>query len=327
MIRFAQKKDIDRIREFIGLYWKKKNHIFSRNKEFFEYEHCIDEEVTYVLSEDEKGEINGIIGYIPYGKTNRDVMTVMWKVNHTSDPVLGIRLLQYLLENGDVRIAASPGIGKNTIGIYRFLGYYVGKMTQWYRLGNQTEYQIAKIENRTIPKLPEKQFSLAEFQSYEELERCFAFERYAQSCPKPYKEKWYIEKRYFQHPIYQYKVFGIMDDRKAVETIIVVRVIECNAAKIIRLIDCIGNMGHLKYVTGALDELLQLEKAEYIDCLEAGLPNELLEEAGWMKVENSGNVIPNYFNPYVCENIDIYYFSTDEQIVLFKGDGDQDRPN
>lgn len=327
MIRFAQEKDIDRIREFIGCYWKKKNHIFSRDRMFFEYEHLIGEEVTYVISEDETGTLNGILGYIPYGKTKRDVMTVMWKVNHTSDPILGIRILQYLLENGDVRIAASPGIGRNTIGIYKFLGYYTGKMTQWYRLAEQTEYRIARIENENIPKPPEKQFALTEFKTFEELEKCFDFTEYAQNNPKPNKEKWYIEKRYFHHPIYQYRIFGIVNDRKTVETIVVVRVVECNAARIIRWIDCIGDIGQIKYITKALDDLMKLEEAEYIDCFEAGLPDGLLAEAGWMKVENSGNIIPNYFQPYVCENIDIYYFSTDEEIILFKGDGDQDRPS
>lgn len=327
MIRFAQEKDIDRIREFIRQYWKKKNHIFSRNRDFFEYEHHIGEEVSFVVSEDETGVLNGILGYIPYGTTDRDVMTVMWKVIHTSDPILGIRILQFLLENGNVRIAASSGIGKNTIGIYRFLGYHVGKMTQWYRLREQKEYRIGKIEDKTIPNVPKKQFALREFRSFEELEKCFDFVGYTQSKPKPYKEKWYIKKRYFQHPIYQYRIFGIVSERETIETIVVVRVVECNNAKIIRWIDCIGAMGQIKYISKALDNLMAAEQAEYIDCLEAGLSDELFVEGGWLKVEDSGNIVPNYFNPYVCENIELYFFSTDKEFVLFKGDGDQDRPN
>lgn len=327
MIRFAQEKDIDRIREFIGCYWKKKNHIFSRNRDFFEYEHCIDNEITFVISEDETGILNGILGYIPYGRKNRDVMAVMWKVNHTADPILGIRILQYLLEYGDVRIAASPGIGKNTIGIYRFLGYHVGKMTQWYRLGRRSEYRVARIEDDKIPQAAGKQLPLMEFQSFQELEKQFDFEKYSQGNPKPYKEKWYIEKRYFKHPIYQYRVFGIAGDDDVVETVVIVRVMECNQAKIIRWIDCIGDLEKIRYIAKALDRLIEEEDAEYIDCLEAGLPDELLHGAGWLKVEQSGNIIPNYFQPYVCENIDIYYFTTDENIILFKGDGDQDRPS
>jgi hypothetical protein len=40
------------------------------------------------------------------------------------------------------------------------------------------------------------------------------------------------------------------------------------------------------------------------------------------------NIIPNYFEPFVAENIDIYFFSnTNEKVYIFKGDGDQDRPN
>lgn len=327
MIRFAQEKDIDRIREFIGSYWKKKNHIFSRNRAFFEYEHRIGNEIAFVISEDETGNINGILGYIPYGKKNRDVMAVMWKVNHTADPILGIRILQYLLENGDIRIAASPGIGKNTIGIYRFLGYPVGKMTQWYRLGKQSQYRVARVENHDIPVVSESQFPLVEFTCFQELERRFDFNQYKQNAPKPYKEQWYIEKRYFFHPIYQYRVFGIENECGVVETIVVVRVVDCNDAKIIRFIDCIGKPEQLKHITKSLDQLVEQEQAEYIDFLETGLSDELMTRGGWLKVENSGNIIPDYFHPYVCENIDIYYFSTDENIILYKGDGDQDRPS
>ena len=40
-------------------------------------------------------------------------------------------------------------------------------------------------------------------------------------------------------------------------------------------------------------------------------------------------IIPNYFNPYLQKNIEIYFFVDSKKIDkvrLFKGDGDQDRP-
>ena len=39
------------------------------------------------------------------------------------------------------------------------------------------------------------------------------------------------------------------------------------------------------------------------------------------------NIIPNYFSPFIRENIDIYIRYNDDSTRFFKADGDQDRPN
>ena len=44
--------------------------------------------------------------------------------------------------------------------------------------------------------------------------------------------------------------------------------------------------------------------------------------------EGDGTVIPNYLTPPLRENTEYYYFTNrPEGFVLFKADGDQDRPN
>ena len=44
--------------------------------------------------------------------------------------------------------------------------------------------------------------------------------------------------------------------------------------------------------------------------------------------EGDGTVIPNYLDPPVQENTEYYYFTNrPEGFVLFRADGDQDRPN
>ena len=60
---------------------------------------------------------------------------------------------------------------------------------------------------------------------------------------------------------------------------------------------------------------------------EAGLDADRLYSAGWINVDETNNTIPNYFSPFRQENIDVYYCSSDKEAVLFRGDGDQDRPN
>lgn len=325
MIRFANDNDTARIMAFIESDWKH-GHILARDKSFFLYEHgWKDGRINFVLSE-ENGAINGILGFIPYGETNRDVMTVVWKARDDAPPATGLALLQYLKENGDVRIMASPGSAKKLKGMYRYLGYEFGRMTQWYRLHAQSSYTLASVNDNTVPACAEEGNALR-METWEDVERHFDFEAYTKN-KKPYKEAWYIKKRYFDHPAYRYEVYGVKEQTNPrYPLLLVFRLEESQGARALRLVDCIGKCGLLAHATSLVDGLLEQHKAEYADCYEAGVEEAVFEDAGWRKVQASGNVIPNYFSPFVRENIDIWYFSTDSEIVLFKGDGDQDRPS
>ena len=96
---------------------------------------------------------------------------------------------------------------------------------------------------------------------------------------------------------------------------------------VIRLVDIIGDVSVIESMANLLDDLLKQYNAEYIDCYETGVAEDLFKQGGWVKREETSNIIPNYFSPFEMKNIEIYYFSSDEDIILFKGDGDQDRPN
>lgn len=326
MIRFAKEKDIDAIMAFIDTYWKK-GHILGNNKEFFRYEHLLEEGVTYVIAENDKGGIDAILGYIPYGKKHRDIMTVMWKANHTDVPALGINLLMFLKEEADIRIMASPGSNPKLRGLYQYLGYQFGKMTQWYRLQKMDTYNVAKVNDDTIPKCVTNGRRWKTYEEWEDFIQDFDYELYIKSDPKPLKESWYIKKRYFEHPVYKYICVGLENDINKIDTVIFLRKIDINGASVLRLVDCIGDYTGIKYSTIAIDALLKKYKAEYVDCYETGVDDQVFIDAGWRKTEESENIIPNYFAPFSQKNIDLFYFSSDPDIVLFKGDGDQDRPN
>ena len=69
---------------------------------------------------------------------------------------------------------------------------------------------------------------------------------------------------------------------------------------------------------------------EYIDFLCSGLSSTMMLRAGFIKV-NDDVVIPNYFEPFVKKNIFINFFTEssldEENLRIFKADGDQDRPS
>lgn len=326
MIRFAKPDDAPKIMKFIDDHWKK-NHILARDEAFFRYFYQNGNELNFVISEETADSINATLAFVSYSKVNRDVMLCMWKAIHTADPTLGMKLLDFLRINGDVNIMASPGINKKVIPIYQYFGYTTGKMKHWYRLAQNHDYKIAVIKDNTISALEQSAVQWRRFPTFDEMTDFFDAEKYKNSSPKPYKENWYIKKRYFDHPVYKYHAFGIIREGGTAHAIFFYRMQEFNNSCAIRLVDCIGDYNDFAEIGKILDSLLEYHNAEYVDLYEAGLSSNLLLRGGFKNVDETENIIPDYFAPYEPRNVDIYYCSTEPKIVLFKGDGDQDRPN
>lgn len=326
-IRFATENDIPTVMQFIDTYWKK-GHILGNNKELFCYEWLKNGKVSVAIALNGE-EIVGMEGFIPYGEKNRDIMMTLWKVIKTGNPLLGMAILDFIKNNADVKTISSPGINAKTVELYQYLGYETGKMTQWYRLNSHiAEYKIAAVKNKDVPETLEGKCKLLKFTDFATLAERFSFADYYATNPCPLKEAWYVEHRYFRHPIYKYDVYGIADGASTnCRILLVFRVQEAQGNRCLRLVDVIGDTDLMYQVTTAIDELLQRSNLEYADFYEKGMDGTAMEKAGWRKVEGSGNVIPNYFAPFVQENIDIIYFTSEPAIKLFKADGDQDRPS
>lgn len=326
MIRFAKYDDIPKIMRFIDKYWEK-DHILSRDRKLFEFQYVWGDEISFALSETAQGELDGILGYIPYDSDNRDVMLAIWKTLKTEDAMLGIKILQFLQEDPRVKELSAPGINPKTQNIYRFLGIRTGKMRHWYRLRQTDSYKIALIDDAEIPPAPAGQQGIAvkEYYDFKAAESELGLGNCPRGENRPYKSLHYIEKRYFHHPVFQYLKFGIQNGEKRL--LLLFRVQPCNGSNVLRLIDGIGDLELLPYGTETIDRLMERLDCEYVDIYETGLEEKLLRIGGWKVTDETSNVIPEYFSPFEQRNIDIYYMSTIPNAVLFKGDGDMDRPN
>lgn len=325
-IRFAEYNDIPEIMQYIDDYWKK-NHILATNRELFEWQYIDNERVNFVLGLDENNNIQGILGFVPYSREDdKDIALALWKANH-SESFLGIRLLLFLMKEEKYRDIVCPGINMATTSkIYTQCGFKVDVMNQWYRLNSNGEYIIGKIEDDVIPSYNNSDYSMVLLNSIHDIERC----KWITSRKKtdtPYKSLEYLKKRYFNHPAYDYLVYEIINENDESKGIVVLRIQECNGSKVFRFVDFVGEQAVLELITGELDRLMNQFEVEYIDMYEAGLNDDILIKAGWTKVKDTNNIIPNYFAPYEQRNVDIYYSTTNENTFLFRGDGDQDRPN
>lgn len=328
-IRLATKEDIPSIMKFINTYWKK-GHILATDRKLFDWQYINYDKVNFVIGCNIDNEIQGILGFVPYDKSDeKDIALALWKAEHTNSSILGIEMLVYLLQEEAHTTIFCTGINpKTTYTVYQYLGMTVGTMLHWYRLGKPEKYYIADIVDNTIPMIDQvDEYSLKLYHDVVELEKDFDFEEYSEKGKRPIKSKSYIQKRYFEHPVYDYKVFGVINQNNKAKTIIVLRIQEYSDAKVIRFVDCIGESTCLPFITTDIDDLLQEYKAEYIDMYEVGLSEEMMLSAGWLRVKNSGNIIPNFFSPFERCNVDIHYCSSDPKVILFRGDGDQDRPN
>lgn len=326
-IRFAQESDIPQIMRFIDENWRK-NHILARDRRLFEWQYINNNKLNMVIGEDECHSLQAILGFIPYSSNNeKDFSLSLWRAKEGT-AFLGIKLLMFLLKEEPHRHMFCNGINVDTsAGIYHRLRIKTGKLKQWYRLEKNARFRIAKVQKKIIPQIVmNAEIDLIPFQDFQSLKQESTSKMF-DSDMIPYKSEEYIKKRYFDHPSYNYLVYGIKKNADKADAAIIFRVQECNSSKVLRIIDFLGDNNLFYYITEQIDEMMKIYEAEYVDIYETGLDDEQLLMAGWLPVGQDENIIPNYFAPYEPCNVEINICTTNENIVLFKGDGDQDRPN
>ena len=332
-IRQALIADLPQLMHYVEREWKP-GHIFARDADFFRYEYQCGDSLNFIISENSRGAINGMLGFIPSSSSDDcDVWTTMWKVSRdTGNPLLGIQLLQHLKALGH-RTVMSLGINQKTIGIYRYLSYATGSMNHHF-LPNKAvrSFLIGKIPTDVAclerPFMRSTLISLRNV-SWEDIPSDFLLGMNSHFLPR--KDMAYLERRYFKHPIYRYRVHGIYHDGQ-LATLLVARIVHVGAASALRVVDIIGDESLLPWVTYALHDNLENEGLEYLDLVSYGLDDGMLQQACLSKLDLTCDqtVIPNYFQPFTQKNISIHFF-VDAQISpylrLFKADGDQDRPS
>ncbi|RRD93842.1 hypothetical protein EII17_10835 [Clostridiales bacterium COT073_COT-073] len=333
IFRVAELSDTDRIMSFIKKYWKD-THILANNRPFFLYEFAHKDHLNVFLTEDRKtGEIQAMMGFFSYSFDEKSEQTdysgsILKVRDDCSIPLLGIETIKRFFENKRPR--QYIGNGSNPITALpwqkRALRHYTGKLKHYYRLNENAEYQIAQISEKRILRIEfQQEYYL---QHYKDAEELYAvFDESAFKNRLPYKDKWYIKKRYFDHPIYRYFVCGINDGGK-VDAVLIGREVSHNGSKIFRIVDLLGDCSKFRGTGKAWEQLMQQEGYEYVDIYQYGMDAEVLRQAGFIdKEETLNNIVPNYFEPFVQENIDIYFHTPCSNSYIFKADGDQDRPN
>ncbi len=325
-IRKAEESDIISIMSYIRDNWKK-DHILARDYDYFCYEYVIDGEVCFWIAKDRADDsIKGILGYIyaSGSEDKRDIWTVMWKVSHDAVPLLGLRLFDSVRKMKNVRNVIGVGDNKDTTVpmMKTYYKYFTGRLKHYYLPGKDMSGSIAKISKDTKAEMNcDNSAEIRECTS-DDL-RIFDFNRLKDTVP--YKDEWYYRHRYFDNPVYDYKVYYLSGSNDS-QALLVTRIQPKDGSRALRIIDYYGDIrligGIENFFGTASDEY------EYLDFYCLGYDDAFLKNVGFIeRTDSDRNIIPDHFNPYELKNIDIYCTSSTENTVFCKGDADQDRPS
>lgn len=326
-IRRAEYNDIPGIMQFMDEHWKPGN-VLAKNRDFFEWQFVDGDKLNMFLGVDEEsGKIYGMLGAIVYNKSsNPDVSGCTWQVIKSNNPMLGPKLLEYMYLQLNVRYSYAAGLTDKAVRLNELAGNVITEMDHYYRLADKSDYNIAKVVDKKIPVAEETGYSLKRISYVEEMKEVISEETLAeQLMSKSYD---YIEKRYFNHPIYRYDIWKIVDSDGDSHSVLITREEGMKEYKMCKIVDHYGQMEDLGEIAMALDYLMDEEGYEYVDVYSFGIPVGIYEQGGFVRCDaTSENIIPNYFHPFVQKNIPLRLVdSMIEGVRLFRGDGDQDRP-
>lgn len=331
-LRFASRSDIDRTTAFVNQYYQK-NHILWLDRELFEYMYLEnDGRLNFVMAfEPNSDALIAILGYIPSDAAHSRISLSMWKSrsdSHLRQYKAGLAVLRFLINELKPKSIFSTGISADTRDVYRFLGYSCDVMNHHVLVNNQ----ISDFRIITNPPTASHEhlsddpavYSLAQLNTDEELRRAAASLNFSETL----KDVDYLCHRYLHHPRFKYEIREVIQNAKTVG-ILVFRRSFANGSSCIRIIDVVGAENCLKSAVRPLVQEMQQNGDEYIDLLSWGLDGEQIKDLGFNDCrEFTDCVVPEYFSPFSQTNVDRLLFTNlPNAEIIYKGDGDQDRPN
>lgn len=325
-IEILKEKDFDDFISFIDNHWKK-NHIFTKDRDLFEWQYKEQNNFNFIISKN-NNKIDGILGFIPINHYDNNLSEkvywlAIWKIIENSK-INGFDLYTYFKKFSNFDSLIVLGISDIAYKFYKILRFKTGIMSHYYiQNENVTDFSIGKFKKpcKENNKKFKNDYRIKKIINIKELKTI-------QNLYYPFKSINYIINRYLIHPTYKYFLYGVYNN-DSLKTVFVIRKIYVGNSSCLRIMDIYGKIDDIGNIYEQMQKLLKKEQSEYIDLYNYGIDENSLKAIGFKKRENEEVIIPNYFEPYEMKNVEIKYAfkSNREDIVIFKGDSDQDRPN
>lgn len=339
LYRFRQcrREDLPLLLKFIDSYWRK-NHILVRSKDILDFQYYNREQDCYdfVLAENvQTGEIDGIRGWIrvaqfdpalaKYDEVWSAVSKVRTDVHNDEIRLLGSYLWRYLDRHKGF---GTVGISKMSFAMHTALRHKTCSLSQYFILNPQCkEFRVAivPIGYQQVAIQDDKSWTIQEINDI-----CTVTDEKVPAVYKPLKSITYLFNRFQMHPVYKYHFYGLYHEG-VLKTILVGRFVEINNSRILHIVDVLGRLEDVSGIRSGLIKILVDTDSEYLDFLCFGVDESVFIRMGFEKLnpECGQVVIPNYFEPFLRQNIIINgaYKPTEGGYTMFKADADQDRPS
>jgi hypothetical protein len=325
--------DIEDLTRFIDEHWKA-GHVLAASRPLLDWQHRHpdDRGYSFIIARRDDALI-GMLGYIPTRRFDAALRSdcviwlTMWKVREDADVAgLGLLLLQYLTKSEPHVAIGALGLNPATIPLYRALGYQVGELEHYVR----PSAAAARFELCTLMPGPLPPPSAGMPLTARRLEHDHEFVALESVSPAsvPRKTPEYFRTRYARHPAYTYIVLALLD-AGVPAGLMAARTAEHDGRRALRIVDFLGPEGVLARTGPVVQALLEEFDAEYADVYNSGIDRAAFERAGFRRIDPQGpESVPDHFEPFERRNIRLWFsLKGPPNVVLFKGDADQDRPN
>ena len=315
----------------------------ATSKKLMDWQHYDKDNKNYnfvIAKHNKTNKIHAILGFYPTSHFDKsiqhiDLALAIWKVRDDIKAAgLGLTLMNYLVSQKHPRSLYGIGVNPRVIPIYKYMGYDIGVMNHYYIANEQKKnfHLIGNFDGRynseTIINGNGKK--LIRYEKSDYLNSSEKITNFVSELRLPAKSHNYLYHRYYCHPIYNYHVYGLMN-QNCIIGFIVLRLCSYNSNHALRIVDYFGHNDGLSGIFGELHRLLQDYDAEYIDFYNIGIEEKILSASGFIKRDSKCEVIiPSYFEPFEKRSVDLIFTYKCENNFNFsvcKADGDQDRPN
>lgn len=326
-IRRAEIKDIPTIMQFLEDHWLH-GYVLAHDRKFFDWQFVHKGKVNiWIGIDDEIGKLYAIQAAIFYRDVpNSDMSGSVWLAVKSDNPMLAFDVQSQMWTEMRSRASFSPGLRPDAVRINKLMGNTVVAMDHYYRINDLNDYKIAIIIEKKIPEVSDTGYRLEPINHLEEMKAIISEDTLLNSAPS--KDYNYIKWRYFDHPIFKYDIWKIINNDSIPEGILITREEHANGSVSCKIVDFYGDSELLGRITFAMDTLMHQKDYEFMDIYSYGVNAEIYENAGLLRCDNSSpNIITNFFQPYTPVNSDIMLVPPwVPNARLFRGDSDQDKP-
>jgi hypothetical protein len=311
--------------DFLAAHWRA-DHLFVRDPTWFDWQHLAADGSHYhaLCGFTDEGRIAGFLGVMPLDGHGASVSTGIWIVaKDAPDRMLGLKLFGALEAHYGAVYIGSLGVNPAAASVLRMLGHKSGIAETFVLPSRHCAREVLSSGLAALaPEDPDPAIAIAEIGGMEEAGML-------QTAHHPQKPLGWFNWRYGTGAPWPYRFFLVT--RGTTRLVIVARSLMAEGSSCLRIVDCLGDIASAGRFAPAFGPLLAAEGHEYLELTVGGEELSVFDAAGFLRLPE-GAVAPAYFDPFVKKNAALGWTiktarETKDPAYIFRGDGDQDRPN